>query len=97
MREVTGEEVKAAHSEDVADIIAGALQISRGYAYEMMRRAVANELLREREDWNEDDGAALWWKFPVVEEPYCGCPLSSDWPGYHTHWTPILVPDSPNA
>ena len=39
--------------------------------------------------WHEDDGAALWWSFPIDEPPYCGSPLSSDWPRYHTHWTPL--------
>lgn len=43
-------------------------------------------------DWHEDIGAALWWRFPVDEPPYCGSPTYDDWPGYHTHWTPILVP-----
>ncbi|WP_213956293.1 hypothetical protein [Variovorax sp. dw_954] len=46
-------------------------------------------------DWHEDYGAALWWAFPVNEAPYSGSPLSSDWPGYHTHWTPIVVPAEP--
>ncbi len=46
-------------------------------------------------DWHEDIGAALWWRFPVEEPPYCGSPVCDDWPGYHTHWTPILVPHEP--
>jgi hypothetical protein len=46
-------------------------------------------------DWHEDIGAALWWRFPVEEPPYCGSPTYEDWPGYHTHWTPILVPHEP--
>lgn len=41
------------------------------------------------ESWGEDDGAVLRWKFPVDEAPYCGSPLDSDWPAYHTHWTPL--------
>lgn len=44
------------------------------------------------EDWHEDDGPVLWWTYPVVEPPYCGTPLDSDFPGGHTHWSPILVP-----
>lgn len=46
-------------------------------------------------EWNEDVGVTLWWRFPVEEPPYCGSPTYDDWPGYHTHWTPILVPHEP--
>jgi hypothetical protein len=48
-------------------------------------------------DWDEDKGAVLWWRFPVEEPPYCGHPNCDDWPGYHTHWTPLIVPDAPAA
>lgn len=47
-------------------------------------------------EWHEDRGSALWWRFPVEEPPYSGSPLDSDWPGYHTHWTPIVCPDEPH-
>lgn len=47
---------------------------------------------RPEHEWHEDMGPQLWWFFPIVEPPYCGCPLSSDWPGYHTHFTPIPLP-----
>lgn len=47
--------------------------------------------------WTEDDGPVLWWRFPVAEPPYVGTPLDDDWPGYHTHWTPIPVPEEPAA
>jgi hypothetical protein len=49
------------------------------------------------EQWHEDDGPVLWWRFPVEEPPYAGTPLDDDWPGYHTHWTPIPVPQPPEA
>ncbi|WP_091011963.1 MULTISPECIES: hypothetical protein [Paenibacillus] len=26
--------------------------------------------------------------------PYCGTPLDLDWPNYHTHWMPIVVPEN---
>lgn len=45
------------------------------------------------DDWHEDTGPVLWWAFPIVEPPYAGTPLDSTWPGYHTHWTHIHVPD----
>ena len=45
---------------------------------------------RPLEEWHEDYGDALWWRFPIEEPPYVGSPLSEDWTGYHTHWTPIV-------
>ena len=27
------------------------------------------------EDWNEEIGSVLWWKFPIEEPPYIGTPL----------------------
>jgi len=61
------------------------------------RRAAWEELALYRNphplsEWHEDDGCKLWWTFPVIEEPYMGSPLCSDWPGYHTHWTNIPLP-----
>lgn len=50
---------------------------------------------RRRCDWTEEEGPALWWRFPVVEPPYAGSPLDFDFPGNATHWTPILVPREP--
>lgn len=44
---------------------------------------------RPLEEWHEDYGDVLWWTFPIAEPPYVGSPLCSDWPGYHTHWTPL--------
>ena len=37
----------------------------------------------------------LWWRFPVVEPPWAGTPNDSDWPGCHTHYTPL--PPAPVA
>lgn len=45
-------------------------------------------------EWHEDDGPVMWWAWNgraagwAGEPAWCGTPLSSDWPGYHTHWTP---------
>ena len=47
------------------------------------------------EEWGEDYGDVLWWTFPIEEPPYVGSPLDERWPGYHTHWTPVLVPAPP--
>lgn len=46
-------------------------------------------IARPLEEWHEDCGDVLWWKFPIEEPPYVGSPLCSSWPGYHTHWTPL--------
>lgn len=40
----------------------------------------------------EDDGDCLWWKFSIEEGPYCSLPLDTDWPGYHTHFTRLILP-----
>lgn len=55
---------------------------------------IAAKTPRQLADLHEDDGTVLWWRMPVEEPPYCGSPLADDWPGCHTHWTPILVPDA---
>lgn len=47
------------------------------------------------DEWSERDGPVLWWAFPVTEPPYSGTPLDTDWPGYHTHFTRLLVPSEP--
>lgn len=44
---------------------------------------------RPEAEWHEDDGPVLWHKFPINEAPWVGTPLDSDWPGYHTDWTPL--------
>lgn len=43
---------------------------------------------RPLSEWHEDDGPVVWWLFPVHEPAWIGTPLDTDWPGYHTHWTP---------
>jgi hypothetical protein len=40
------------------------------------------------ENWHEEHGPVVWWKFPVEEQAWIGTPLDDNWPGYHTHWTP---------
>ena len=47
---------------------------------------------RPLSEWHEAFGDVLWWTWPIEEPPYCGSPLCTDWPGYHTHWTRIIVP-----
>ena len=63
------------------------------------RTFLAVAIARAASDYHEGHGDVLWWRFPadeplpVDEPPYLGTPDSSDWPGYHTHWTPIIVPE----
>ena len=56
--------------------------------------ALRNPVARPRAEWHEDMGDVLWWRLPVDEPPYCGQPGDSDWTGYHTHWTPLVVPSN---
>lgn len=75
----------------------------RGYFHVVMERAfraaeadgMDDGRARPLDEWREDDGPALWWRFPVEEPPYSGTPLDAEWPGYHTHWTVIEVPEPP--
>jgi hypothetical protein len=55
------------------------------------------ECARPLEEWGEDYGDVLWWKFPIEEPPYVGSPLDMEWPAYHTHWTPIAMPQPPKG
>lgn len=67
---------------------------------ELHRKAAAYDKLMELhtlEEYHEDDGPVVWWKFPIEEPSYIGSPLYNDWPGYHTHWTrhpdiPEIIP-----
>jgi len=86
-----------------ADVLGPSLRdlATRLRAIAAPRVATVGELLatapvaRPISEWHEDYGNALWWRFPIDEPPYSGSPLDDDWPGYHTHWTPIVCPDDP--
>lgn len=54
----------------------------------LAQQPAAVDEARPLDDWHEDDGPVVWWKLPVDEPAWIGTPLDSDWPGYHTHWTP---------
>ena len=47
---------------------------------------------RPLDEWHEDYGDAVWWTWQdgqwLGEPSYIGGPNDSDWPGYHTHWSP---------
>jgi hypothetical protein len=61
-------------------------------------------------EYTDDMGVVLWWEFPIVGPPYLGTPYDKGideltgrtktffvggWPGYHTHFTLLAVPDAP--
>lgn len=64
--------------------------------FETVRAGDTGEEARHERHWHEDMGDVLWWRFPIVEAPYVGSPICSDWPGYHTHFTPLpRIPHKP--
>jgi hypothetical protein len=65
------------------------------YVVDNARQALAPEVATPGEEYHEDAGPVLWWRFPVVEPPWAGTPNHPDWPGYHTHFTPL--PPAPVA
>ncbi len=67
------------------------LEIAKAHA---IRKSVK---LNTLDAWHESEGDVLWWRFPVDEPPYVGSPLDTEWPGYHTHWQRIEVPEEPTG
>jgi hypothetical protein len=61
------------------------------------RQALALEVAIPGKQYHEDDGPVLWWQLPVMdgEQSWVGTPNDCDWPGYHTHYTPL--PPAPVA
>lgn len=52
--------------------------------------------------WNEDLSDVCWWHWTgrewAGEAAWIGRPIDSNWPGYHTHWTPHPnFPEAPKA
>ncbi|QQM29334.1 Lar family restriction alleviation protein [Martelella lutilitoris] len=65
-------------------------------AIEPADTGTTRETARHLDEWHEDLGFVTWWKFPVNEPAWIGTPNCSDWPGYHTHFTPHPpVPSEP--
>lgn len=59
---------------------------------------------RPLEEWHEDHGNVVWWVWDenrkewLGEPAYIGTPIDSDWPEYHTHWTPHpMRPTAPTS
>jgi hypothetical protein len=63
----------------------------------LVAKAVADNTPRPLDEWHEDDGPVLWWRFPIKEPPYAGTLLDDDWPVYATHWTRLHVPAEARA
>lgn len=76
------------HDERVAELL-------RANNAEVERRRALTPTPRPEAEWHEDMGPKLWWRFPIEEPPYCGSPLDTEWPDYHTHFTPIPLPEVP--
>lgn len=62
--------------------------ITAAVEYALAQQPAGVDEARPLDDWHEDDGPVVWWTFPVNEPAWIGSPTDSDWPGYHTHWTP---------
>ena len=92
---------------DVREKLVELLDTNCGYVDEVAAEVLADHLIangvtvqepvRPLEEWWEAYGDVLWWKFPIEEPPYVGSPLDENWPGYHTHWTPIPLPEPPKG
>lgn len=59
---------------------------------ELLEKGKNAEKLNTIEEWNEDDGNCLWWRFPIEEPPYCGTPLDCNFPDNITHFTRLTIP-----
>lgn len=40
-----------------------------------LRASGAGGEMRTLDEWTEEDGDVLWWRFPIEEPPYLGSPL----------------------
>lgn len=59
-----------------------------------MRLPNESSPLRPFAKWHEDEGDVLWTSWPIVEPPWVGTPLDSDWPWFVTpqsnlYWHPL--------
>lgn len=85
----------ASKPELLKDMNTSTVRLFRFADHLIANGVVVTERARPIDEWGEDNGDVLWWKFPIEEPPYVGSPLDANWPGYHTHWTPIAVPEPP--
>ena len=82
--------------KDHKPVIGGFNDYDTFYDYGMVVRQLGRleDMLEPKpiDEWHEDDGPCLWWKFPIEEPPYSGSPLDVDFPDYVTHFTRIIIP-----
>ncbi|HEY3434276.1 MAG TPA: hypothetical protein VGK41_01350 [Solirubrobacterales bacterium] len=92
------------------DNLPGAVRVREGGGDECLAKSFALNVVRLEtaaqrpgagdarplSEYHEDKGPVVWWTFPVDEPAWIGSPSDSDWPGYHTHWTPHpAIPSQP--
>ena len=64
------------------------------YSMAVKRLGELEEALEPKrlDEWHEDFGDCLWWKYPMEKPPYCGTPLDEYFPEYVTHFTRLIMP-----
>jgi hypothetical protein len=87
---------------ETTTLTVGSIEFRSAESVDALDRAIirlldSGVIAKSLDEWHEDLGPVLWWTSPIVERPYCGTPNDSDWPGYHTHWTPLVVPTNLNT
>lgn len=75
----------------VVELLKKAEQLVAENAQKAARIAeLESPIARPLDDWHEDHGPVVWFTWEgdrwLGEPAWCGTPLDSDWPGYHTHW-----------
>lgn len=77
------------NARDMGIKVARAAALLQQQAAELaMLRQLARPVAIPGEAYEIDMGDVMWWRFPIDEPPWLGTPGDSDWPGYHTHFTP---------
>lgn len=88
--------------EKICEEINHCLHTIMGRAENIEQQLVEMQMPIPMGKWCHEDGAVLWWCFPIQEAPYCGTPDDTDFPTmsgerYHTHFTRIILPARPEA
>lgn len=73
-------------------IVAVSLHKSHHYTVPLYTHPPEQTEVRPIDEWHEDYGDVVWWARLegewIGEAAWIGTPNDSDWPGYHTHWSP---------
>ena len=54
-------------------------KVNAEYAIRQWNELPRQSIPRPFEEWHEDYGDVLWWRFPLEGPPYIGSPLDEDW------------------